>query len=714
MTATEVDMVFDLLPLVDRMRDEAGGHALRDLLRVIAEQVDVVRRDVERLYDNWFIETAEDWVVPYLAQLVGWSPLPEAGPFVPRKDVADTIRHRRRKGTLALLDELAEEVGGWPGRAVEFYRLLAYDQHVNHLHLDRGRTADVRRGAAMALVDTPFDGQAHTVDVRLRNLPGVGLFVWRLGSYPVTHTAAAVVERVGRWAFTFDAVGFDTRLFTAPGFDGPPGPGPMARALFETRSAADDGSRHVSPELYGAERSFQVWAPGWSAAGPDGAIPVDKLIPADLGDWDTYRPRPGTVAVDPVRGRLLFPRRDVPDVVYVSYHRGFSAPMGGGQYQRRLRPMDEGVWTRPVHDSATLADALDQWAADRPSRACIELTQSGVYAVAVRVDVATGQSLTIRAANRVRPVLWLADRQPERPDVWSARLAPGAELVLDGLVVAGHPVHVEGVRLVEGEGEAGPVEGDGAVEGGPIHGEVAVGEVDGEADRADSAGCVGPARLVITHCTLVPGWLPVVACDADAPAPPSLELVEMDDGRVDIRHSIIGSVQVVAGRHDGEPVRVAVADSILDATRAEWEALGGAGPGAAYAVLRISRTTVFGRVHAHAIELGENSIFTGLVKVARRGIGCVRFCALVPGSRTPRRFHCVEDQRPRFTSTDFADAGYAQLSCACPEAVSEGADDQSEMGAFHDLFQPQRLRGLATRADEYTPAGMRVSVIPVT
>ena len=26
--------------------------------------------DIERLYDNWFIETCEEWVVPYIADLL--------------------------------------------------------------------------------------------------------------------------------------------------------------------------------------------------------------------------------------------------------------------------------------------------------------------------------------------------------------------------------------------------------------------------------------------------------------------------------------------------------------------------------------------------------------------------------------------------------------------------------------------------------------------
>ncbi|MDB5028235.1 MAG: hypothetical protein JWO66_1924, partial [Candidatus Eremiobacteraeota bacterium] len=136
---TDPDRLYDLVPVVYRMRDAGQGYPLRGLLRVISEQVDVVERDIAGLYENWFIETCDDWVVPYIGSLIGYTPA--GGGAVPRRDVADTIRFRRRKGTLSLLEELAEAVGGWPARAVELYRRLAVTQNIDALRLDRGRTA---------------------------------------------------------------------------------------------------------------------------------------------------------------------------------------------------------------------------------------------------------------------------------------------------------------------------------------------------------------------------------------------------------------------------------------------------------------------------------------------------------------------------------------------------------------------------------------------
>ena len=157
--------------------------------------------------------------MPYIADLVGYRPVSEAGQagssttfegiernriLIPRCEVANTIRGRRRKGTLSLLELLARDVTGWPARAVEFYQRLNMAQHMNHLHLDRGRTVDLRAGDALDRIAGPFDELAHNVDVRCinshrtqgrYNIPSVVLFVWRLKEYSITKDPAYYLER---------------------------------------------------------------------------------------------------------------------------------------------------------------------------------------------------------------------------------------------------------------------------------------------------------------------------------------------------------------------------------------------------------------------------------------------------------------------------------------------------------------------------------------
>ena len=68
----------------------------------------------------------------------------------PRAEVANTIRYRRRKGTVSVLEQLAADVTGWPARAVEFFELLATTQYMNHVrpHAQATATCATRRASS--------------------------------------------------------------------------------------------------------------------------------------------------------------------------------------------------------------------------------------------------------------------------------------------------------------------------------------------------------------------------------------------------------------------------------------------------------------------------------------------------------------------------------------------------------------------------------------
>ncbi|MFO7540433.1 MAG: hypothetical protein R6X32_20530 [Chloroflexota bacterium] len=715
------DRLYDLLPVIQRQRDAEQGWPLRALLRVIAEQVDVVEADMDQLYENWFIETCEDWVVPYIGDLIGYRLVHEAGEpgdpvlpqsrlrnkiLIPRREVANTIAYRRRKGTLALLELLAHDVAGWPARTVEFYRLLGWTQALNHLRPERGRTVDLRSDP-LALLDGPFDELAHTVDVRRihahrrrgwHNIPSVGLFVWRLRAYSVTQTPAYCLEQVGPHCYTFSVLGNAAPLYTKP--EPEPEPTHIAGELNLPVPIRRKACEADLDAYYGPDKSFQLWR-GATGNKPPEPIPAEQLVIADLSRWQ-YRPRRGQVAVDPELGRIAFPPRHLPKQgVWVSYHYGFSADVGGGEYERPLSQPDGAVFYQVGNGQyERIGDALKKWQEDQPQDAVIEITRSGVYVEQLDVVLQAGQTLQIRAANRVRPVIRLLDYRTDRPDALHISGEKGSRFTMDGLLIGGRGVHVTG-------------------------------EV---------------ADVVVRHSTLVPGWGLHPDCEPKRPAEPSLELLNTP-ARVRIERSIIGSIQVNQDEVQSDPIAIRVRDSVLDGTSREREAVGAPAGLLAHAVLTIERSTVFGQVRAHAIELAENSIFMGRIKVGRRQRGCMRFCYVIPGSRTPRRYRCQPDLvktavadlmqreaarrnepvdetarqqtqereaervRPRFNSRRYGTPTYCQLALTCAEEIRRGADDESEVGVFHHLYQPQREANLRARLDEYTPAGMEAGII---
>lgn len=735
MNDKRLDRLYDLLPAIYRMRDQEQGEPLRALLQVVAEQVNVVEDDISRLYENWFIETCEDWVVPYIGDLVGFQPV-HAGPeqatgdarisnriCIPRKAVAANIQSRRRKGTLPLLEELTRAVAGWPARAVEFHGLLGRVQHINHLRPDRGRTADLRDNDALALIDGPFDSTAHTIDVRRigstrtpgrHNIPSVGLFVWRLKPYAVTRMPACCMEAIGPQCYAFNVLGHDAQLIVNPAPE--PDPKHIAEELdlpvAIRRQSFDAHKEHY----YGEDRSIEIWAPGWSTYDPAKPIPAEAIVPANLGEWD-YRPPANHVAVDPVLGRIVFPPSQLPRRgVRVSYRYAFGDDIGGGEYHRTLSQPVDSVLVRvgEGEESKRIGDAWariqGEWAAhpNLPENGVIEIADGAVYAEQLLIELKEDQSLQIRAADRVRPLLRLLDWQTDMPDALCVNLAGGSRMTFDGLMISGRSV---AIRAAE--------------------------------EGVSQGTCAG--ELNIRHCTLVPGWGVDSACKPTRPAEPSLELFNVR-AKVRIEHSIIGSIQVNEDQVHTDPIAISITDSVVDATGQEREALGGPGRPVAHAVLTIRCCTVFGEVLVHAIKLAENCIFTNCLSVARRQLGCLRFCYVPENCRTPRRYHCQPDLaqeaiearlraenrnvpqpevdaakrrernrvRPIFNSVRYGRPDYAQLAGLCAEEIKRGADDGSEMGVFHDLYNPQREDNVRARLEEYTPAGMDAGIIIVT
>ena len=204
--------LFDRLPEIYRVRDaeQSPPDQLRAYLGAVEEAFGALHDNIAQLYDDLFIDTCADWVVPYIADLLGTTHL-KGEPRTLRADVADTIALRRRKGTLGAIERLAVNLTGWACRAVELRENLGWTQHLNHLRPDaggvpplqdarvialghrltpRGGTLPVRDPAALALIGTPFDPYAYTADVkpandyaRHVNLPNLAVFLWRLADY---------------------------------------------------------------------------------------------------------------------------------------------------------------------------------------------------------------------------------------------------------------------------------------------------------------------------------------------------------------------------------------------------------------------------------------------------------------------------------------------------------------------------------------------------
>lgn len=724
--AANIDRLFELLPTVYRQRDLEEGSPLQMLLRVIAEQVNVVENNIAQMYDNWFIETCEDWVVPYIADLIGFQPVappdlddpPGAAlqaVLVPRREVANTIRYRRRKGALSLLQDLSNAVSGWPAMVVEFDHRVNVTQALNDLHPARGMVADLHNASALDLSGGAFDPLGHAVEIReldsslsqgRYNGAGVGVLIGRLRSYSVTRSLAYCQEEESDECFTFSVLGNDIPLFargdaSATNFDDPVKafPVPIRRFAFSHESGSGKPAR-ASNHFYGEDKGLAIWAEGWSDCDPKQPIPASRIVPADLTDW-RYRPEYNHIAVDPEFGRIVFhPEQLPPGNVRVSFNYGAATEIGGGEYPRVIVNNGRSVKIYEVSaglEFSTIKSAHEKWMEEKPLSAAIEIADSRVYQEQLHLTIPAKHHLELRAASGARPVILVKDVHASRPDAVTVLGEERSRFALDGVMVAGRGIHISGSL----------------------------------------------ETIAIRHTTLVPGWSLHHDCRPRRTEEPSLVLENLT-ARITISHSILGAIRVFQESAEVDPPHLSISNSIVDAHQPHSFAISAPNGSIAEAVLRMHNCTVMGGIETHSVELAENTIFLGEVHVARKMQGCMRFCYVPKKSRTPRRYHCQPDLveqavmqeakqqglsaadadvlrraeemrvQPQFLSSLFGTPNYYRLDESCAVEITSGADDQSEMGVYHDLFQPQRGANLRARLSDYTPAGSNVGIIFVT
>mgnify|MGYP002778595975 CR=1 FL=1 len=701
MNTLSAERLYALLPAIHRIRDEAQGGPLRALLALIAQELEAIEENVEQLYDDQFIETCAEWVAPYIGDLIGYRPLHGVVPRVasPRAEVANTIAYRRRKGTAAMLEQLARDVTGWPAHAVEFFERLATTQHMNHPRLHAPATAPVRSAARMARAHGPFDSVAHLPEMRSPErgagryaIPNVGLFLWRLTPFsssdvPLTPDAS---DPSGR-RLRFDPLGADRPLFRQPRPEPEithlaepadvPEPIPLREMAAAFRVAAGLGVGAGTELDYGPGRSLWLSRPNADPALPPVPIARADVCICDLrdaaGGWAGEATLdPGKIAIDPRLGRVLLGAAADASAPILGTHRyGFSIAIGGGEYARVPQGADLQV-QRVARGGEPLQPHLD--AVRAGGRVVVADGRRYAESPTIAVDGETavgvgGRTVVLASDDGARPVMFAT--APIVLDI-GAR----GRLLIDGLTIAGAELRL--------------------------------------ASFADDE----PRELVLRDCTLVPGRALNGDGSAVAPGAPSL-VVEHPFARVTLERCIVGALRV------HEDAELSIVESIVDAGAQDAVALEGIGADRPGATLTVSESTVVGKLRTRTMASASNTLFVaGLgqadawpspVRADRTQEGCVRFCYVPAGAVLPRRFTCVPDDahphaRPQFASLRYGDAAYAQLRRATDAAIREGADDGGEIGAMHPLHAPQREANLRLRLAEYLRFGLRAGIFHAT
>jgi len=666
------------------LQDKQQRGPLKSLIAILAEQIEVLQESLYQSYDDLFIETCQEWVVPYIGDLVGSKGLSDfpGTPYSLRAAVADTIGNRRRKGTAYGLEQLAHDVTGWPANIVEYFQLLCTTQFMNHIRPQNLSMADVRC-VDWGLPETPFDTKARTADMRSIsaglgkfNIPNIGIYLWRLLAEPMQNSPAFQVDD---FRYKFDALGRDTPLFTAP-----PGT-PITGRRVTPLDVPMPISRHMLyarfSSYYGQNLSLWIDPP---AASP--SVPVCACNLSDLTDaygnvigW-AHAPQ-HSIAIDPQLGRIAFPSAMPPPApVHVNYAYGFSAQMGGGPYSRPLDDTADVLIHVPA-DYPTIQAAIDQASFEfsgGASSVIVEIGNCEYYNETPAVTLPEGVSLTIQAADKMRPVLLLSGDFEFRGDLNSS-------VAINGLLISG-------------------------------------GALTAPATKGANPNLL--ASLTISHCTLAP-----MPTSFGSP-PAQIEIVEpalrseAEDLSIEIDNSITGPLRISAENTLTITASIVDAGSSTEVAYADPACTGFGAP------LTITACTVIGKVATRQMTLASDAIFlagtleddpwTAPVNVERLQQGCVRFSYVPPGSQVPRAFRCypgpndTSPTAPAFTSLRFGDPGYCQLAPQSGTAIVQGADNRAEMGVFNGLYQPQRIANLNTMLEGYLRFGLQAGIFYAT
>ncbi len=742
--ALDEKRIYELLPAIHRLRDvETGGEALRDLIRVIATQAEAMEEDIAARYANWFIETCDPWVVPYIADLLDvrlTSDITANRALPQRAYVANTLAYRRRKGTVPVIEEVVRDTTGWITTAAEHFLNLSVTTNVNHVRPGYRGTADLRDPGRLGLTDGAFDPgprmaeMGRIVEGKGRyNLSGIGLFVWRAEAFPLGQSLARVTAGGAAGRYHLDPLRRDIPLANTPEAEvsiesltreqHTPGllrPVALYQELEARRQALADGHPPPAPQFFTNEPPFRIWVRP-TAGAPLAEIPAEEVMichlgdrPGDPTDWRrppatmSYAPAGGgapvslpiTIGVDVERGRLALPEGASAAEIRVTHATLALGDLGGGPYTRADglesafgdRDIDWQVMVTRAGTAdnatvfATLQDAVAAWNALPPGQVgLICMADNAAFDETLtggdRIEVSEGCLLVIAAAD------W--------PAIPVEGGAPGQTTRPLGLYDASglRPAVIGDVEIT-GTAPAGSDTPGGIVIDGLI--------VDGALRILDADGA-GLGAMQLSNLMQPPGAGGLtIGRDNEALA---LALCRARIGPISATDDI-ATCTIIESIVDGDG-----SDAItLQDARAEMERATCLGP------------VTLERIHA------SNSVFSAPAIARRLQEGCVRFSFAPPGSSLPRRYRCQPDLAlegataaeqpailarivPGFRSLEPDHYAFALLGNRTPPEIAEGAEDGAAMGAWGFLALPQHRANARRALDEYLRFGLEAGLI---
>ncbi len=649
------------------------------LLAALEEQWLLLAADVDAVLDDAFPDSAADWSLPYLAELLG---LP---PDADRREIGYATALRRRKGTPGAVEDFAEVVTGWSTRVFEGWTATVWAQQLRHpvrrpasLDLRSGQHLLIRTGLDTARRSVTPGGTYHPAAVTALSHP------WQVLGYEDVEVAP-----LGGGQFSLHPLGLAAPLYLGPRplriasdaeDERPPGTPPQPRGPRPADTLPVRATWRIIEALGGVGYGpFWTLLPGHplaqdsQAQGPallrltenNVPLPWSRIGLTALPPVGGPVPAAGQVLVDPARG-VVVPGANVTGTLRATFYRAVPG---------RLGPVAS---TSQLRDDVGVIIVVDPSAAPHPPGQVVVTT----LAAAIAAAAASPTSVS----------------EPDVPQV-EIRLLTSDRLAAPAAPVTGTPALTRW-RVVAPVGATPVVVGDLDLRLDDLRLELSGFFVDGDL-------LVGPTMTSVD----------LVGMALDATSGSRLEVDPTAwTTRISARSCQLGPV-----RADLSAYPIELHDCVVDGFGAASMPCGGAPGGTAgrSALAAANRfppdVVASGVTFVGAVGAGQvwatDSLFTEGLRTTVTSAGCVRYCHLGPHddpTAHPAGYHCLSGPLPRMGSLGVDSAGYwAPVvdgpASGPPPAMLHGASDGGEIGAYHHARRGPLALRLAQRLPEMTP-----------
>ncbi|MGI8806765.1 MAG: phage tail protein [Acidimicrobiales bacterium] len=672
---------------------ESGGPRLLDaLLAAVDAQVELLATDIERLWQDLFIESCDDWVVPYIGSLLG---LPADAE---RREVAYAVALRRRKGTPAALEDFAEVVTGFTARVIEGWQVTLWAQRLGHPPPPRVASVDFR-SSGRHRIGTPFESVRRSVSPGGRWSPaaaGVVVWPWRARTFVETE-AAPLAGAGGGTRFALHPLGAEAPLYL------PGRPLVLASDVDQTHAEARTQDETDAPVRATYRVLEALAAPGEIIYGGTWAVAASHPL----------APRPGTPS--PL-ARLTVGGAPVgwDAIRFGSLPAGVPAP---------FPPASDEVVLDIARGHVELGTGL---AGTGPLRATWQRPTAGrlgALAAGADPDLSVPVVVTVNPTLTTGPTVvhTLADAFAQAEILSAGAAADGYE---------SEPGHTDvEIRLETSDRLLAPP----AQSFTPVlprwrlvAPRLSTPTVVGDLELDLEGGCVTLEGFYLDGDLRLGAGLAGVVLRGLTMNPPAGATLDVDPGAwglsLTAERCLLGGVRADLSAHP-----LVLTDCVVDGRGATLRVCGGDPGGSARDAvtaaarfgpdLRADGVTFVGPVRVEAAD-AVDCLFLDGVEVVQQQEGCLRHCYLggAPASppSLPTTYRCGPFPAPTFASVGFEAGGYYGPALEPDHPLLAAASDGGEVGAYHHARRAARMARLRRRVHEFVPLGVRpfVSLAP--